>query len=336
MALSRATLSDDADRVDLALASGIAVDTRFGLNTTTALILASKHNKINTLTRLLERGADPWLRDINGKHSFDYSNTESFNILIKKSELSNLQRNELFSKLCLTNRVSEAEELLTRYPGAAWPGALITSVMYSKSDIVRKLLENRCGDVTERNYKGQTPLMCAIERKLSVVRELIDAGSDINVVDIQNLQLSIYPIIYNDPNSMMLLLDRGVDPNDKSCTLFQHAIIVSNVFIALLLLIYGVDVDDDMCTIWIDYLDNSSKILELVSQWGSHYEDLGEDKCSICMEQEPDIRVKPCGHVFCRRCVFSVTEKCAQCRSVIETAYHRRDREIYTKSVSKA
>jgi serine/threonine-protein phosphatase 6 regulatory ankyrin repeat subunit B len=156
-----------------------------GLN---ALCMATRHGHFNTIKLLLDNGAKAY----------------------GSLPIPGQDRNYSITPLWLAARLARCEPVT----GNSAYGDQLTS---SPDLVVDLLLKNGAGaDINTRSGPGQTPLIAAAGAgRAGVVSLLIDAGAQVDQVDVHKLTPLMHACHYGHLDVVLLLLNRGASPDPR-------------------------------------------------------------------------------------------------------------------------
>lgn len=155
----------------------------------TPLMLAAINSRADIAKYLVEQGADIRIRDDSGNNAFKYAigggNKQLISLLMDES----------------------AEEKTND-----GNNALHIAVLSGSLESVKAVIAENPEMMNERNDKGQTPIFLAAQNnKYVIVKELTEAGADINLYDNDSRTILHLSVLYNNLASIKLLVEHNVE-----------------------------------------------------------------------------------------------------------------------------
>lgn len=208
-----------------------------------------------------------------------------------------------------------------------------TPLMYAgycgKIDIFQELLKSKIINLNLRSKLNESALIIVLnamnsfsmfdkKRYFLMIKLLILAGADVNILDTDgNSALSIASI-HNNYDIAELLLNRGKNILlDKNA--FKNACYYGNIEIVKLLIDAGIDADVEFKTSYFISTSTHNKIIEMISIAKFKQNRMTENNCCVCFAHIDDAyALVPCGHTtLCKKCI-DVLSYCPCCRVQIE------------------
>jgi uncharacterized protein len=213
-ALHRAAAQGFYDMSEALLDAGADINAR-DMDEQTPLIVAVETNHPVTVRLLLDRGADVSIEDINGNtaESIAKNNPRLVKILnmlrshaprrgdVNESIFKHLSGNEMDA------RRKEYNKRMDWFTAVSWCNVERVRELISQGQDVNEFYE-----ADEMGAMGSTALHTAAGRGFhSIVEMLLDAGADIDTLDMQEQTPLFWAVDGNQPATVKLLLDRGAD-----------------------------------------------------------------------------------------------------------------------------
>lgn len=174
--------------VQLLIERGLYIDEKNNEGRT-PLMLAAISSRADIAKYLVEQGADVRIRDDNGNNAFKYAVTGG-------------------NKQLISLLMDESAEEKTNYGN----NALHIAVLSGSLESVKAVIAENPEMMNERNDKGQTPIFIAAENnKYVIVKQLLEAGADINLYDNNSRTILHLSVLYNNLASIKLLVEHNVE-----------------------------------------------------------------------------------------------------------------------------
>lgn len=186
--LHAAVKSGNKSVVKLLLFRGIYIDEKNNEGRT-PLMIAAINSRADIAKYLVEQGADISLKDDNGNNAFKYAvaggNKQLISLLMDESADEKSKNGN---------------------------NALHMAVAAGSLEAVKAVVSENPDLMNERNDKGQTPIFIAAENnKYVIMKELADAGSDINLYDNDSRTILHISALYNNLASIKMLVEHNVE-----------------------------------------------------------------------------------------------------------------------------
>jgi ankyrin repeat protein len=234
--LHAAVLQDNADVVRALIERGASIDAqvqrpKHQYDGRTPLMSAAAGNDLVTVKMLLEKGADPFLKDSSGFTALTFAEIfgkRAANHLRKVMAVSPANSQLGIHDAARSGLIERVARLLDDGIPADSPNDLGSTPLHlaamgGHADITRLLIE-RGATVDARNSHGNTPLLFA--DTLAVVKVLLAAGADPNVDVGGGITPFLYRATTGRPDVLAALIDAGADLAVRSAdgrTVLDHA-----------------------------------------------------------------------------------------------------------------
>ncbi|EWZ93961.1 hypothetical protein BFJ63_vAg3519 [Fusarium oxysporum f. sp. narcissi] len=232
-----------------------------------ALLQAVKEERLDILTKLVERGVYTGTRDEKGRTPLFYAaeaeNVEIASRLPQKGASPNAQDDEgqtALSRASFEGNVDVTSLLLASGAEVDLADAegwtpLMTASKQGHDEVVALLLEHGADPNARDNNEFTAIMLAAIDGHADIVARLLDAGADPNAQnETENLTTISWAAEHGNADVIKLLLERGVDPNVDDRTLlsalygFKSGDISGSHAVMEMLVKHGVDVFMDSWT----------------------------------------------------------------------------------------
>lgn len=186
--LHAAVKSGNKSIIQLLLDRGVYIDEKNNDGRTPLMIAAIK-SRADIAKYLVEQGADISVRDDNGNNAFKYAVTGG---------------NKQLIALLMDESADEKSK--------NGNNALHMAVSAGSLEAVKAVIAENPELMNERNDKGQTPIFTAAENnKYVIMKELVEAGSDINLYDNDSRTILHISALYNNLASIKMLVEHNVE-----------------------------------------------------------------------------------------------------------------------------
>ena len=178
---------------------------------------AVKARKVDTIQKMIEAGANPALKDEEGKSAFTYAN-KIINEETKKKIL--LLLNEPFFKAVKDGKVDTVKKMIEvgsdiNAQDSYGKTPLMVAIDAKQNELAKWIINNN-PDFTKQDKNGFTALLNAIEsRDREIIDTLIAKKGGINIQDKEGLSPLMYAVMNEDVDTIKNLIKAGANKELK-------------------------------------------------------------------------------------------------------------------------